>query len=71
MLRDNKNEARQIDFGGALVATAHSREGRERIAGTWRDLGLPAKLLMLTAVFVLLAEVLIFLPSVSTSALIG
>ena len=48
-----------------MVATAHSREGRG-VRRTWRDLGLPAKLLMLTAVFVLLAEVLIFLPSVST-----
>lgn len=31
----------------------------------WLRLGLPAKLLMLTAVFVLLAEILIFLPSIS------
>jgi signal transduction histidine kinase len=33
--------------------------------GRWNDLGLPAKLLLLTAVFVLLAEILIFLPSIS------
>jgi signal transduction histidine kinase len=32
----------------------------------WRDLGLPAKLLLLTAIFVMLAEILIFLPSVSS-----
>ncbi len=32
----------------------------------WRDLGLPAKLLMMTLVFVMLAEILIFLPSVSS-----
>jgi signal transduction histidine kinase len=32
----------------------------------WRDLGLPAKLLMMTVVFVMLAEILIFLPSVSS-----
>jgi signal transduction histidine kinase len=31
----------------------------------WRDLGLPSKLLLLTAAFVMLAEILIFLPSVS------
>ena len=31
----------------------------------WLGLGLPAKLLMLTAVFVLLAEILIFLPSIA------
>jgi len=41
---------------------------RERAAGLrhgWLRLGLPAKLLMLTAVFVMLAEILIFLPSVA------
>jgi signal transduction histidine kinase len=32
----------------------------------WRDLGLPAKLLLLTVLFVMLAEVFIFLPSVSS-----
>jgi len=32
----------------------------------WRDLGLPSKLLLLTAAFVMLAEILIFLPSVSS-----
>ena len=43
-----------------------SRDGPRQYRSNWRDLGLPAKLLMLTVVFVLLAEVLIFLPSVST-----
>ncbi len=65
MLRDNKNEARHL-----TLAERWSRlripERAEAYRRTWRDLGLPAKLLMLTAVFVLLAEVLIFLPSVST-----
>ena len=32
----------------------------------WRDLGLPAKLLLLTLAFVLVAEILIFLPAIST-----
>ncbi len=32
----------------------------------WRGLGLPAKLLMLTAIFVMLAEVLIFLPTIAS-----
>jgi signal transduction histidine kinase len=32
----------------------------------WRDLGLPSKLLVLTIAFVMLAEVFIFLPSVSS-----
>ena len=32
----------------------------------WRDLGLPAKLLLLTLAFVSLAEVLIFLPAISS-----
>ena len=65
MLRENKNEARKL--------TLAERWSRWRMPGwadkyrsNWRDLGLPSKLLMLTAVFVLLAEVLIFLPSVST-----
>jgi len=31
----------------------------------WKRLGLPAKLLMLTAIFVMLAEILIFVPSVA------
>ena len=65
MLRDNKNEARQL-----TLAERWSRlrvpHWAERYRSNWRDLGLPAKLLMLTAVFVLLAEVLIFLPSIST-----
>jgi signal transduction histidine kinase len=32
----------------------------------WSELGLPAKLLLLTAIFVMLAEIFIFLPSVSS-----
>lgn len=65
MLRDDKNEVAHLTFA--------DRWRRWRIPGwaqkyqqNWRDLGLPAKLLMLTAVFVMLAEVLIFLPSIST-----
>lgn len=63
MLRDLKNEAWR-----KLPATL----GRSRLAewvkvprAHWGNLGLPAKLLMLTAVLVLLAEIFIFLPSVS------
>ena len=44
--------------------------GLARVAASlraaWSRLGLPAKLLMLTAVFVLVAEILIFLPSVAS-----
>ncbi|MEZ5898604.1 MAG: HAMP domain-containing sensor histidine kinase [Hyphomicrobiaceae bacterium] len=36
------------------------------LRSAWSRLGLPAKLLMLTAAFVLVAEILIFLPSVSS-----
>ena len=65
MLRDNKNEARRL-----TLAEHWSRlsvpKWAEKYRSNWRDLGLPSKLLMLTGVFVLLAEVLIFLPSVST-----
>jgi len=65
VLRDNKNEVapstladrwRQLSLPEWVASSRRN----------WRDLGLPAKLLMLTAIFVLLAEVLIFLPSVST-----
>ena len=65
MLRDNKNEARQLTLAErwSQLRVPH---WAERYRSNWRDLGLPAKLLMLTAVFVLLAEVLIFLPSIST-----
>ncbi len=41
---------------------------RDRLAAVkhgWLTLGLPGKLLLLTAIFVLLAEILIFLPSIS------
>jgi signal transduction histidine kinase len=65
VLRDNKKEVAPLTFA--------ERWRRLRIPAwvakyqqSWRDLGLPAKLLMLTAVFVMLAEVLIFLPSIST-----
>ncbi len=65
MLRDNKNETRRL-----TLAEHWSRlsvpKWAEKYRSNWRDLGLPSKLLMLTGVFVLLAEVLIFLPSVST-----
>ena len=39
---------------------------RHAALSAWSRLGLPAKLLMLTAAFVLMAEVLIFLPSIAT-----
>ncbi len=35
------------------------------MSATWLRIGLPAKLLLLTAVFVMLAEILIFLPSIA------
>jgi len=64
VLRENKDEARarrpvainRLHLPGWVIAL-HWR---------WRDLGLPSKLLLLTAVFVMLAEILIFLPSVSS-----
>lgn len=38
----------------------------ERVRAAWSGLGLPGKLLMLTAAFVLIAEILIFLPSIAS-----
>jgi len=64
VLRDNNKNARY------LVSVADLR--RLRLPGwsklsrfRWGDVGLPAKLLLLTAAFVMLAEILIFLPSVA------
>ena len=41
-------------------------KGTDALKSTWLRLGLPAKLLLLTALFVMLAEVLIFLPSIAS-----
>ena len=64
MLRDYKDETRN------KLTTAIDRLRLSDLARgwswRWRDLGLPAKLLLLTAIFVMLAEILIFLPSVSS-----
>lgn len=46
--------------------TAGARRAVEGARQAWSRLGLPAKLLMLTATFVLVAEILIFLPSVAS-----
>jgi signal transduction histidine kinase len=49
------------------LQTARSAVSRSaaQLKGRWLRLGLPAKLLMLTAGFVMLAEILIFVPSVA------
>lgn len=49
----------------AATAVALARHGYGAVRRRLHDLGLPAKLLLLTAAFVMLAEVLIFLPSVA------
>ena len=41
------------------------RERADAVKRGWLRIGLPAKLLLLTAVFVMLAEILIFLPSIA------
>ncbi len=58
--RADQAERPLTEVGGEWVrrAVATARNG-------WLRLGLPAKLLFLTAVFVMLAEILIFLPSIS------
>jgi len=63
VLRQYKNETRR----NLSIAIDRLRKAEWAKAShwRWRDLGLPAKLLLLTAVFVMLAEILIFLPSVS------
>jgi signal transduction histidine kinase len=49
----------------ALSAWRWLRARAAAVESGWLDLGLPAKLLLLTAVFVMLAEILIFLPSIA------
>ncbi len=62
------SEAHDHDFGevpersAARTALANGMASSRR---AWLNLGLPAKLLLLTAVFVMLAEVLIFVPSIA------
>ncbi len=64
MLRENKEQSRRIqpETGGTRFQI---RKWAKAPHWGWRRLGLPAKLLLLTAVFVMLAEILIFVPSVS------
>jgi len=66
VLRENKHEARKTALASRWRVGLPFSRWAARYVKSWRDLGLPAKLLMLTAVFVMLAEVLIFLPSIST-----
>ncbi len=64
MLRDDNKEARHLLSIADLKRLAlpgWCKLSRLR----WADVGLPAKLLLLTAAFVMLAEILIFLPSVA------
>lgn len=49
----------------ALSGDAAGRETKRNLRSGLRTLGLPAKLLVLTTLFVMLAEVLIFVPSVA------
>ncbi len=63
MLRDLKNEAWR-NWPQALKRF-HLPDWVKGRRWRWGDVGLPAKLLLLTSVFVLLAEILIFLPSLS------
>lgn len=64
MLRENKEHLRRIqpEPDGARLQI---RKWAKAPRWGWRRLGLPAKLLLLTAVFVMLAEILIFVPSIS------
>lgn len=65
MLRELKDDAGSPADAGASRAEG-SAGRRRRYLKRWRDVSLPGKLLLLTGLFVMLAEVLIFLPSVST-----
>jgi len=65
VLRENKEHSRRILPEAVGTTRLQIRKWAEAPHWGWRRLGLPAKLLLLTAVFVMLAEILIFLPSVS------
>lgn len=59
-------EARLQNENGQVTPSSGADASRlERLKRRWWALGLPAKLLMLTAVFVLMAELFIFLPSMA------
>ncbi len=64
MLRENKDHTRTQR--PVEINRFHLPDWAIALHWRWRDLGLPAKLLMMTLVFVMLAEILIFLPSVSS-----
>jgi len=64
VLRENKTETQPAGWAERWARLRVS-ERANAYRRNWRDLGLPAKLLMLTGVFVMLAQVLIFLPSIS------
>lgn len=65
MLRENEDKTR-VNLPAAISAHLRLSQWAKGVHWRWRDLGLPAKLLLLTVVFVMLAEILIFLPSVSS-----
>ncbi len=51
--------------GTASETPRHARRVWQRVRSRVRDLGLPGKLLILTILFVMLAEILIFVPSIA------
>ncbi|MGQ0457317.1 MAG: sensor histidine kinase [Hyphomicrobium sp.] len=65
MQRAIPEESRKIDAGAATDGTPSLASARAALLRFWESRGLPSKLLLLTAAFVLMAEALIFLPSVS------
>ena len=64
MARDNDEPIARIE-GAPRPEKGSMRQLISASRRNWLRLGLPAKLLMLTAAFVMLAEILIFVPSVS------
>lgn len=58
-------QGQELGVAGDQMPQAEDVGWREKLIRIWESRGLPSKLLLLTAAFVLIAEVLIFLPSVS------
>lgn len=63
--RETFNGNHQTD-GGSMGAPAFLLAPWHALSRFWESRGLPAKLIILTAVFVLVAEALIFLPSIAS-----
>lgn len=62
---DDQNKIKKSEAAAATETFPSLASAREALLRFWESRGLPSKLLLLTAAFVLMAEALIFLPSIA------